>query len=157
MLDLSKFVEGYLTGVTVYREEKKVCLSLQEVDGKKWLLTAFDVAEFMVLQMCMQNIIDRISIWDAATDVEAYVEKLYSLFTGKLSDNNDMNMPSIEAAVQSIKSGEVFLLELEPVYGAIVLILTKNISFSEGTGAVETFHPDTPPSCFAAARQDGGI
>lgn len=133
MIDFSKFVEGYLISVTVYRKEKKVCFWLQEVAGDNWLLTAFEVSEIMVLQMCMQNIIDRISIWDASSNDVDYCDKLYSLFTGKLPEDNDMNLPSIKSAVQSIKSGELFLLEIEPVYGAIVLALTKDVSLLKQT------------------------
>lgn len=87
----------------------------------------------MVLQMCMQNIIDRISIWDASSNIADYGDKLYSLFTGKLPDSIDMSLPSIKSAIVSIQSGELSLVEIEPVYGAIVLILASEVSLSEGS------------------------
>jgi hypothetical protein len=128
MIEFNKFVEGYLTSVLVYRKERKVCFSLQEVAGTNWILTASGVTELMVLQMRLQNIIDRISIWNASSDVSDYGDKLLSLFIGTLSEDNNMDMPLVKNAAQSIKSGELFLLEIEPVYGAIVLALVKDLS-----------------------------
>lgn len=132
MHDLNKFVEGYLTGVNVFKQEKKIILSLQEATGTRWALTASDVSEFMVLQMRMQNIIDRISIWDISSNDFDYRSKLFSLINGKFAEeNDDLNAPVITQFVESIRRGDAVLIELEPVYGAIVLIFTRNFSFSK--------------------------
>ena len=128
MLDFSKFVEGHLVGVKVYQAEKRVVLSLKEATGKSWILTATDVSEFMILQMCMQNIIDRISIWDASSEEEDYRNKIFSLIHGKFEgEKDDFSSPLINQTIEAIRRGEAMLVELEPVYGALVLILAKEV------------------------------
>jgi hypothetical protein len=132
MLDLSKFVEGHLIGVKVCQAEKRACLFLQEATGKNWILTATDVAELMILQMCMQNIIDRISIWDASSNDADYRSKLFSLFHGTFAEEKtDFNLPVINRAVETVRRGGAVLIEVEPVYGALVLILAKEIFLVE--------------------------
>ena len=132
MLDFSKFVEGYLIGVKVFQTEKRVAIFLQEVTGKNWMLTAKGVSEFMILQMCMQNIIDRISIWDISSDEVDYRSKIFSLIQGRFAEEkDDLNLPLINQAIDRIRRGDVILIELEPVYGALVLILASEVCLAE--------------------------
>ena len=138
MPDWNKFVEGHLIGIKVYQADKVAVLSLQEPAGKGWLLTATEVSEFMVLQMRMQNIIDRISIWNATSNDIDYRSKLYSLIHGKsVEGKDDLNSPVINKAVETIQRGDAVLIELEPVYGALVLILAKEVSLTESHGEAQ--------------------
>lgn len=132
MLDFNKFVEGHLTGIKVYQTEKRAVLFLQEPAGRSWVLTATDVSEFMILQMRMQNIIDRISFWDASSNDVDYRSKLFSLMYGKfVEEKDDLNLPLINQAIETIRRGDAVLVELEPVYGALVLILARGVSLAE--------------------------
>lgn len=132
MLDFSKFVEGHLIGVKVYQAEKRAALCLREATGKSWVLTATDVFEFMILQMCMQNIIDRISLWDSSSDEVDYRGKLFSLIHGKFVEEKDnLHSPLIDQKIEMIRRGDAVLVELEPVYGALVLILARKVSLVE--------------------------
>lgn len=134
MPDWNKFVEGHLIGIKVYQTDKVVVLSLQEPAGKGWMLTATEVSEFMVLQMRMQNIIDRVSFWNTTSNDIDYRSKLYSLIHGKyVEGKDDLNSPVITKAVETIRRGDAVLIELEPVYGAHVLILAKEASLTEST------------------------
>lgn len=136
MLDFSKFVEGHLTGLMVYQTEKRATLFLQEATGKNWVLTATDVSEFITLQMRMQNIIDRISIWDASNDEVDYRGKIFPLIHGKfVEEKDDLNSPVINQTIETIRRGDAVLVELEPVYGALVLILAREVSLDEGPQA----------------------
>lgn len=135
----NKFIEGYLTGIAVDQLEKKIELSLQEPTGRCWVLTATNVSEFMVLQMRMQNIIDRISIWDSSSSDTDYRDKVFCLFHGKFAnEKDDFNSPLISRTIEAIKHGNEILLELDPVYGAIVLMLIKqkNIERTSGSDTV---------------------
>ncbi|MFM0607125.1 hypothetical protein PQR05_21605 [Paraburkholderia sediminicola] len=132
MLDLSKFVEAYLMGIEVDRVERKVVLSIKEPAGKGWILVATGVSELMVLQMCMQNIIDRISVWTgSAVDADCR-ERVFSLLSGRYAtDRDDMESPLINRTVDAIQRGDSMLIELEPVYGASVLMLASGLSVAE--------------------------
>ncbi|MES2740068.1 MAG: hypothetical protein V4754_03850 [Pseudomonadota bacterium] len=128
MLDFNKFVEGHLTGIKVYQEENRAELFLQETTGRKWVLNATDVSELMILQMRMQNIIFRIVIWDLNSNEEEYKGKIFSLIHGKFETGKDhLSSPVINAKIDMIRRGEAVLLELEPVYGALVLIIAKQV------------------------------
>lgn len=132
MLDFNKFVEGHLTGVTVSQTEKRVVLLLQDSTGKNWALTATDVSEFMILQMSMQNIIDRISVWDASSSDIEYRRKIFSLMYGKFAEEkDDLNLPLINRVIETIRCGDAILVELEPVYGALVLMLARELFLFE--------------------------
>lgn len=132
MLDLSKFVEAYLMSIEVDRIERKVKLSIREPDGTGWILAATGVSELMVLQMRMQNIIDRISVWtESAVDADCR-ERVFSLLSGRsATDRDDMESPLINRTVDEIQRGDSMLIELEPVYGASVLMLASGLSVAE--------------------------
>ena len=132
MIDCGNLVEGYLTGIKVHQKEKKANLFLQETTGQNWVLTAIDVSELMVLQMCMQNIIDRISFWSSSNNDSDYRSKIFSLVCGKFAEEgDDLYLPSINKAVEMIQRGDALLIELEPVYGALVLILARDMSIAK--------------------------
>ena len=129
MLDFSKFTEGHLTGLKVYQVEKRANLFLQEATGENWFLSVTEVVEFMTLQMRMQNIIDRICMWDAASDELEYQDKIFTLIHGKyVGENDDISSQVIIQTIDIIRRGEGVLIELLPVYGAHILIFAKSVS-----------------------------
>ena len=130
MSDFDKLVEGYLNGVSVCKEERTVKLSLREPTGKNWTLTASDVSEMMVLEMRMQNIIDRIVIRDKSSKDCNYRDDVFLLVNGRAAGvDDDLNSRSINEIIDTINSGDAVLFKLEPVYGAIVIFLAGAVQF----------------------------
>lgn len=127
MGELDRFVEGKIISVRLNEVEKKVTILLNEPGGGAWSLVAVNVFDLMVLQMRMQNIIDRISVWTSGDDPIDYRDKLFVLFGGGERENQMCNVESVEREVGFIQGGGKILLEFEPVFGAIVLVLATEL------------------------------
>ncbi len=132
MQNLEKFIECYITGIVIDRVNKFVIISIQDSKGENWTLEGVDVADFMVLQMSMVNIIDRISIWNHLSNIDEYRNKVFALLNGKIpAEAINLDSPLINQIVEKIKLEEFILIEFEPVYGALVLMLAKTFTIKQ--------------------------
>lgn len=129
--DLDRFVEGRLTGVQVSSDEMAVSLSLCEADGCRWKLEASEVSDFMVLEMRLQNIVDRGLIWDASHTEVALREKLAVLVHGSSRRSDETEALPVTSQLELIMSKRAELVELEPVFGAHVLILAAKFALEK--------------------------
>ena len=131
MVDFDRFVEGHITTIETNDQAKSVCIEITDRYGKKARLVASGVREVVAIEMRLQNIIDRISVWNSASKDSLYRESLHLLICGTLSvRSDDLNSPIIDTVVDSIKRGELIFLEIEPVYGALILLTGKEVSIS---------------------------
>jgi hypothetical protein len=131
MSDWSEFVEGYLTGVVLRDKDKAVDIYLSDCSHRKHTLTAFGVKEMRVWEMRQKNIIDRISLWNSSSCESEYQERISFLLYGEQSDKNrvsPLRKVAVENAIQSIRDGSMILMEIEPVYGALVLIQAERVT-----------------------------
>jgi hypothetical protein len=127
MLDLDKFVEATLIGFELDSVMGQVVFAIREPSGKLWHLVASGVSDLNISEMRLQNIIDRISVWKDCVDMECK-EKISSLIGNMFYTH----LPAVGRIVGAIQRGESMLIELEPVYGASVLMLASGLSVSEG-------------------------
>lgn len=127
--DLDRFIEAFFDGIKVNHEDKEVSLFLRDHDGMKWILMAEDVSDCMVFQMNILNIIDRITFWDDSSNEKYYIDQLFCLYCGYYIEEEEKvnKFPFIREYIKKIKCNEAFLIELEPVYGANVLVLAKRV------------------------------
>jgi hypothetical protein len=123
---LNRFVETYFDGIKLNHENKEVYLFLRDHNAVRWVLMAEGVSDCMVLQMRTLNIIDRITFWDVSSNEESYIDKLFCLHKGYYPGEKDKrDFLFITGSIEKIKHDEMFLMELEPVFGANVLVLAK--------------------------------
>jgi len=125
--DLYRFVEGYFDGIRSNFEDNSLSLFLHDNSGKKWTLVVSGGGGSVfgtITEMRDQNIIHEITLWDKSSDEEERIDRLLRAYFGFYVDKKDVqNSYAIDFYTEKIKSGEMFIIELEPVCGADVLIL----------------------------------
>lgn len=92
-------------------------------------IVATDVDDFVANEMRLSNIVDRVSRFDAddINDEAAQVAKsLFFLMRGREPRPFDLEWPALREKLARIRDGGLSLLEIEPVYGATILILAKD-------------------------------
>ena len=127
MSELEKFVEGRVVGVSCDESLGIVRLALEDRSRRGHVLTAYQVDDLLVLDMRKQNIIDRVCVWDSNSDSAEWKRKLALLLYGELdaAERYSEYAKRIDEAAARINSRETILLEVEPVFGALILLLTK--------------------------------
>ena len=133
-MDFDAFVECRINTVSVVETEKgtNVLVDIEDHEKKHWLLTASVVSDFVLKEMRLQNIIDRINLLDKNNigDKESR-EKIFYLLRGKLPESEDeLTWEGVEKIIRDIQESKSILLEIEAVYGASVLLVAKDISLT---------------------------
>lgn len=129
----SEFVEGRLAGVILRDQDNAVDIYISNRLRQKYTLTARGLKELRVWEMRHKNIIDRISLWDASSPETEYKERLAFLIYGAQEEKNKgapESMAALAEAIESIRAGNAVLVEMEPVYGALILILAESVVIS---------------------------
>lgn len=126
MVEWSTFVEGKTTGVVLRDDGATVDILLINRSGDAYKLVATGVEQMVVIEMRLQNIIDRISIWDSSSNVVDFEERLRLLLHG--SQQEDVRYAAaVTGALESLRQGRTKFLEIEPVYGALVLLIASEV------------------------------
>lgn len=89
-------------------------------------ISAIGVDDFVANELRISNIIDRVTIFDAVefNDVNQNIaRRLFMLMRGKEASQTDLEWPTLKSKLACIGDGSLTLLEIEPVYGATILIL----------------------------------
>ncbi len=130
MEDLSNFVEGFITGIVVEHPDKIVSIFLLYRNQCNFVLKAEGVEKFVANEMREQNIIDRINVWDKQSDESSFRPILAALISGQSEYDklNEAFLPLIDLQVNTIRNEGKILIEIEPVYGASVMLLARKIS-----------------------------
>jgi hypothetical protein len=133
MTDFDRFVDGYIHGVIVdIAINDKLTVFLSEPTGNKWKLIAQGVEDFIVSYMGRCNIIHQIDILDRTIEDLTCREKIFFISHGEYPNKlEDFFSPCIDSVMEKIKSGDLMIIEIEPVCGAYILILTKEIIFEQ--------------------------
>jgi len=133
-MNFDAFVECRIDTVSVVETEKgtNVLVSIEDHEKKHWLLTASEVSDFILNEMRLQNIIDRINLLDKKNiGDKKYHEKIFYLLRGTLPESEDeLTWEGVEKTIRNIQESKSVLLEIEAVYGASVLLVAKNISLT---------------------------
>jgi len=128
-MNFSDCVEGHLTGISVDEESKGVDFSIRLQAGRSVVLSARGVTQLAVSEFREKNIIDRVNAWGHESKVSDFQHLLVELLTGQTDLAVDGAFSSlIERQLKAINAGETVLIEIEPVYGARVLMLAKSIA-----------------------------
>jgi len=134
-MNLDAFIEYEFDSVSVVAtsEGDNVLIRILDHEKNRWELTASTVRYFVLNGMCLQNIIERIGIYDASNieaEFEAVREKIFFLLQGRYPEAKDESVLKdvIEKIFRDIRTSRCLLLEIKPVYGAYILLIAGQVS-----------------------------
>lgn len=132
MDDWNSLVEASIDSIRADVLTKEVHIELTSAwEGKRKVqIVATGVVDFLVNEMRLSNIIDRVSRFDSISAKEAEDEiarRVFFLMRGQEPKSSDLTWPELHTKVAQIREGDLVLLEVEPVYGATILILATSL------------------------------
>ncbi len=131
-MNFDAFVECKINTVSVVEttEGDNVLIYIIDHENNQWLLTASTVSDLLLNEMRLQNIIDRINLFDK-NNIEDVREKIFYLLRGRNSENKEeLAWEGVEKVVKNTQASKSVFLEIEAVYGAYVLLIAKDIVLS---------------------------
>lgn len=130
---LEILVESTIDAIYVDSLNKEIRIEMtcawEDKDRKR--IVASGVDDFVVNEMRLSNIVDRVSFFNSDNVEEKSTEiakRLFFLMRGENPNPSDLEWPPLNKKLSCIRDGALSLLEIEPVYGATVMILAKDIS-----------------------------
>lgn len=86
------------------------------------------VDDFVVNEMRLSNVIDRVTRLEASDGQEAETSRrLFFMMRGRDPDASELDWPVLSEKLARIRTGTLSLMELEPIYGASVMMLAESI------------------------------
>lgn len=133
MIDFSGFVEAHVTGILFSEDDKGMSIFFRGQARHRSTLVAEGVDRFVADKLREQNIVDRIHLWDSASEPNDYWDSLALLLSGVRSDerNEAFWLPVTEREVVAIERGEKVFVEIEPVYGGWIVFLAASIAIKK--------------------------
>ncbi|GAB3627740.1 hypothetical protein PTE30175_02436 [Pandoraea terrae] len=124
----SHLVEAEITGILVFADKKCVEIKIRDSNRNDWLILAEGVDDVLVEEMRLTNIVDRVWQVDASTSItERVAQRIYYLLRDGDSEGFDKEWSVLQAKLDAIRRNELSFCEIEPVYGATVMMLAKHI------------------------------
>lgn len=125
-------VEATIDAIRVDRANKEVWIDVTCAWGGKdrKQIVATGVDDFVVHDMRLSNIVDRVNRFDASASKDEGAEVarlLFFLMRGTEPSPADLEWPAFQDKLIRIRDGALSLLEVEPVYGATILVLAEDI------------------------------
>lgn len=126
-------VESTIDSVHVNALNKEIRINVTcacEGKGRQQII-ATGVDDFVVSEMRISNIIDRVNRFDGddldRSDSDTS-KRLFFLMRGKAPSFSELEWDVLQKKLSYIRDGKLSLLEIEPVYGATIIILAKSFS-----------------------------
>jgi hypothetical protein len=122
-------IEANIYSVRVDPERKEIGIELAYAgNGKKAVIVAEGVDYFVLKEMRISNVIDRVQIFgvDDVAD-PAVINSVFFLLQGRLPNLFEIEWPALQQKLNAIRNKYLTLMEIEPVYGARILLLAKRI------------------------------
>lgn len=138
-MKIDDFIECDINSVSVVSEpngRKKVLFCILDHNKNKWELCADDVKYFLLNGMCLQNLIESINLYKTSNINECLEDvrsKVFYLLQGRYPEAQDEEFlrEVVEKKIDDIKASTSLLLEIQPVYGAYILLMTSGISITQ--------------------------
>ncbi len=130
MEDWDILTEATIDAIRVASTEKEIRIDVTcRWEGeKRKQIVARGVDDFVVNDMRLSNIIDRVTRFDAGGGQEAETaRRLFFMMRGREPDVSDLEWPVLSEKLGRVRAGTLTLMELEPVYGATVIMLAESI------------------------------
>ena len=124
-------IEATISAIHVDLENKVVRIEVTCAwkGNDRMRIVATGVDDFVMNEMRLSNIVDRVSRFDADNikDQGAVVaRRLFFLMRGREPSPSDLEWPALREKLTRIQCGALGLLEVEPVYGATILVLAED-------------------------------
>ncbi|VTU16428.1 hypothetical protein H6CHR_00519 [Variovorax sp. PBL-H6] len=131
MSNWDSLVEATIDAVYVDSVCNKICIELtcawESKDRVRIVATGVD--DFVVNEMRLSNIVDRVRRYEAnasnGEDLEI-ARRLFFLMRGEEPSALDLEWPALREKLTRVQKGALALLEIEPVYGATILVLAED-------------------------------
>ena len=124
-------VESTIDSVHVDTLNKEIRIDVTcawEGKGRQQII-ATGVDDFVANEMRLYNIIDQVNRFDS-DDLDRKdsdtSKRLFFLMRGKAPSSSELEWEVLQEKLSCIRDGKLSLLEIEPVYGATIIILAKN-------------------------------
>lgn len=128
MVDFADCVEAHVIAISVMEQTKSVRISLRSPSSILFAIVVDGVDQLMIEEFRFRNIVDRVHVWSSANAPEQYRDCLKALVAGKSEGRvSEFWRTRVEDETRSIQSGQRILVEIEPVYGAWIMILGQKI------------------------------
>jgi hypothetical protein len=135
MSSWDSLVEATIDAVHIDSAGKKICIELTCAwEGKDQVrIVATGVDDFVVNEMRLSNIVDRVSRYEPNGSGESIEvpRRLFYLMRGKEPSPLDLEWPALREKLIQVQEGTLALLEIEPVYGATILVLAEDIRIEQ--------------------------
>lgn len=110
------------------KKEIRIDVTCRWKGEKRKQIVAEGVDDFVVNEMRLSNIIDRVSRYYAGGgQEEEAARRLFFMMRGREPDASDLEWPELLGKLGRIRAGTLILMEIEPVYGATVIILAESL------------------------------
>ena len=125
-------IESTLDAVHVdpLNKEIRIELTCAWEDKTRKQIVAIGVDDFVLDEMRLSNVVDRVSCFNADDlhEIDSIAAKtLFFLLRGREPNPSDFEWPTLKEKLACIRDGTLSLLKIEPVYGAMVIVLAKDI------------------------------
>lgn len=91
-------------------------------------IVATGVDDFVLNEMRVANIVQQVNRFDTCSENEVVpdlLNRLFFLMRGEEPSPSDLEWPALHEKLARIQDGTLVLLDIEPVYGAAILLLAK--------------------------------
>ncbi|HYD62334.1 MAG TPA: hypothetical protein VEC35_18370 [Noviherbaspirillum sp.] len=121
------FIEATIDAIHFNAEKRELSFDVtcQLESGHRKRLVIDGVDDFVANEMRLQNIIDRIHQY-RGDETEA-ARCLFFLMRGREPEEDELRWPQLVEKLDHVRTGRRVLLEIEPVYGATLIILGENV------------------------------
>ncbi len=134
MANLDELVEAHLTSVAISTSQSYAKLSVSDVCGGDWLISASGIDDLWISDVSLSNIIDRVCLVVRPLKITSEIkERILWLMKREPPRAEDLEWPLLKTKTDALASGELCFLEIEPVYGAYAFILAKKITIEKLT------------------------
>lgn len=113
--------------VELASKEIRIDVTCRSEGEKRKQIFAKGVDDFVVNEMRLSNIIDRVTrLDDGGGQEEEAARRLFFMMRGREPDVSDLEWPVLLEKLSRIRAGTLIFMELEPVYGATVIMLAES-------------------------------
>lgn len=131
MSQLKSLIEATVEYVNIDPVGKKLCIGIVSANKEKLIqIVADGVDDLLVNDLRLSNIIDQVLIHEVGESSEV-AERLFYFLRGVKPTPSDLEWEVLKNKLACIKKGDLTFIEIEPVYGAVIMILAARIEFIE--------------------------
>ena len=131
MNEWDALIEASIDAISVdpVKKEIRINLTCMGQEQKRKQIVATGVDDFVVYEMRLSNIVDRVTQFGTnvvAQEEPEIAKRLFFMMRGREPDSNDLAWPVLIEKLTRIQDGTLRLIEIEPVYGATVMVLARS-------------------------------